>query len=130
MPFHTAFYTALSGLLLVSLSLRTTWLRGRYQIFEGFGDRIDLQRASRSHGVSVEHLLSMLLMLLMLELCGASHAEVDAFGATMIASRVVHVGGNLVYGRGRFRRTGMAVTYLCEVGLGIALLVQLYRVAG
>lgn len=128
-PLHTAFFTAVCGLILVSLALRTSLLRGRYGVYEGYGDHVDLQRTSRAHGVSVEHAVPMLLMLLLLELSGASRTEVDTFGAIIAGSRVVHVIGFLRFGRGRVRRAGMTLTYACELALVIALLVRVLRVA-
>jgi uncharacterized membrane protein YecN with MAPEG domain len=126
MPLHTAFFTALSGLLLCGLALRTTSLRIRHRIFDGYGGRADLQHVARAHGVSVEHLLPMLLMLLLLELCGASHWEVDGLGAVMLVSRLMQVFG-FIAGRGRVRIQGMTLTYACEAALGISLLMLVVR---
>jgi uncharacterized membrane protein YecN with MAPEG domain len=87
MPPHTAFFTALSALLLWALAARTSFLRIKYRTFVGYGDHKDLQRASRAHGVSLEHLLPMLFLLLVYELCGGSHRLLDGFGVVMLVLR-------------------------------------------
>jgi uncharacterized membrane protein YecN with MAPEG domain len=127
MPIHTAVFAALASLLLTALALLTTRLRIKHKIFVGYGDRSDLQRISRAHGVSFEHLLPMLLMLLLLELCGCDHHIVDGFGIAILASRLAHVTG-FVRGLWRLRIPGMSATYLTETLLALAVLVQVARV--
>ena len=123
MPIHTAFFAGLSCLLLTTLALLTTQLRIRYKTFVGYGDHSDLQRRSRAHGVSFEHLLPMLLLLLLLELCGADHRVVDAFGVAILGSRVAHVIG-FTRKLWRVRIPAMTLTYATEAALGIAMLVR------
>lgn len=123
MPIHTALFAALSGLLLTTLAGLTSRLRVKYKTFSGYGDHIDLQRMSRAHGVSLEHLLPMLLLLLLLELCGANRWLIDAFGTVMLSSRLLHVGGFLG-GSHRLRVSGMAGTYGTEAALAISLLLR------
>ncbi len=127
MPVHTAVFAALSCLLLTTLAGLTSRLRIKYKIFVGYGDRSDLQRISRAHGVSLEHLLPMLLLLLLLELCGCNHWVVDGFGVAILVTRVVHVLG-FMRGKWRLRIPAMTATYALEVALGIAVLVQVARV--
>lgn len=123
MPTHAAFFAVLSCLLLTALALLTTRLRVRYKTFAGYGDHSDLQRISRAHGVSFEHLMPMLLLLLLLELCGADHRWVDSFGIAILATRLVHVVG-FVRGMWRLRIPGMTLTYATETALAIAVLVR------
>jgi uncharacterized membrane protein YecN with MAPEG domain len=126
MPVHTALFAALSCLFLSALAGLTSRLRIKHKIFSGYGDRPDLQRMSRAHGVSFEHLLPMLLLLLVLELCGGDRRLIDAFGVVMLLSRLSHVVG-FVRGNHHLRVGGMTVTYVCETALALAVLVQAAR---
>ena len=126
MPVHAAVVIAVSALFLTTLSGLTSAIRIRYKIFVGYGERTDLQRLSRSHGVSLEHLMPMLLLLLVLELCGADHRIIDGFGIAILVSRFVHVFGFL-RGIPRIRSFGMGLTYITELLLAVMLLVQVSR---
>jgi uncharacterized protein len=128
MPIHSAVFVALGCLFLTVLAALTSRLRRKYGIFVGYGDRPELQRMSRAHGVSLEHLLPMLLLLLILELCGCNRTVVDAFGVVILASRLVHVLGSLLE-HSRLKIFGISLTYGTEAALGIAVLAQAARVA-
>lgn len=127
-PVHTAFFAALSMLLLLALSARTSQLRLRYKVFAGFGGNEQLQRTSRAHGVSFEHLMPGLLVLLCLELLGSDHRLIDALGAAMLAGRLLQVAGFLgAKPEPVFRRGGMTITYTVEGLLVIFLLLKVLR---
>jgi uncharacterized protein len=120
-PIHAAVFAALSLLLLWALALRTTLIRIRARVFVGDGGLAPLRRATRSHGVSVEHLVPLMLLLLCLELLGADKRLVDAFGVAILVARMLHVFGfvNAFY---RIRIGGMTLTYLLEPALALVVL--------
>jgi uncharacterized membrane protein YecN with MAPEG domain len=78
---------------------------------------------SRAHGVPFEHLLPMLLLLLLLELCGANRWLVDSFGVVILGSRLIHVVG-FTRKMWRVRIPGMTLTYATEAALAITLLLR------
>jgi len=125
-PVHTAVFAALSMLLLLALAGRTSQLRLRHRIFAGYGGNEQLRRTSRAHGVSFEHLLPALFLLLCLELLGTNRWAIDAFGGAMLAGRLLQVSGFLGGGKPEvaLRRGGMAITYTVEGVLAAALLVK------
>ena len=122
-PVHTAFFAALSLLLLWALALRTTQIRIRERVFVGDGGLKQLRRISRAHGVSVEHLVPLLLLLLILELLGTDRRLVDGFGVAILVARLVHVFG-YVRGFPLVRITGMSLTYFIEPLLALLVLVR------
>ncbi len=126
MPVHTAIYAAVSIWLLLALCLRISALRLRHKVFAGDGGIVALQAASRAHGVSVEHLVPLLILLLIFELLGAKPALVDAFGITILAARILHVAGFLLPARpwGRVRQLGIGITYAIEGVLPLLLVTR------
>ncbi len=124
-PVHSAVFAAISMLLLCALAARTSQLRLRHGIFAGHGDNETLRRVSRAHGVSLEHLLPILLLLLCLELLGADHRIVDGLGIAMLAGRALHVAGFLgMKPEAPLRTTGMGITYTLEPLLAVLLLTK------
>jgi uncharacterized membrane protein YecN with MAPEG domain len=122
-PYHSAFFAGVSLLILLLLGVNTSLIRLRTKIYYGDGDLPILRRASRSHGVSVEHLVPQILLLLILELIGVAKPIVDGFGIIILATRFVHVGAFLL-GYSRIRMIGAASTYLTELLLAAFVLAR------
>ena len=125
----TAIYAALAILLVVGLALNVSWHRRALGVGLGTGDDVRLGAAIRAHGNAAESVPLALMLLLLLELNGATPTVLHALGIALIAGRIAHAQGLLRHGGavspGRFY--GMLVTW-ATLGLGaIGLLVLVVR---
>jgi uncharacterized membrane protein YecN with MAPEG domain len=120
-PTHTAVIAAISMLLLLVLGVHTSLIRLREKVYYGDGGLPALRKASRAHGVSFEHLMPVLLLLLILELLGAGKAVIDGFGIAILGSRLVQVTGFFL-GQRVLRTSAITVTYLIELALALLVL--------
>lgn len=103
----TPFYVALIALLAMTLSVMTGLARGRHNVALGDGGKPDMLLAMRRFGNLVEYAPLALLVLLMLELRGLPPGWLHAYGATLLALRILHPA--ILYGAGgatTARRTG------------------------
>ncbi len=104
-------YAALLAILFFILSARTGNLRRGLKIAVGDAGNITLLRAMRVHANFAEYVPISLLLVLMVEMQGASNWVVHALGASLLIGRIFHAYGvsqvreNLV-----FRVIGMALT--------------------
>lgn len=92
-PRITAFYAALSALLIVWLALRVALQRRRAQVGIGDGGDRLLARAVRAHGNAIEYVPLALLLLLLLELLATPALWLHVAGAVLLSSRLVHAWG-------------------------------------
>ena len=84
LPFVTAFYAALTGLLCVVLSLLVVRQRMRTRISIGDGGDAGLNRMARVFGNFAEYAALVLVLLALLEICGGPRWLVHALGACFI----------------------------------------------
>jgi uncharacterized membrane protein YecN with MAPEG domain len=106
-------YAGLAGLLLLVLSFRVTSLRRSAGVGIGDGDNPALARAIRSQANFIEYTPTALLLILLLELTGSSHALLHILGIALIVARLAHGYGlstNSGVSPGRF--VGATVTWL------------------
>jgi hypothetical protein len=89
----TALYAGLLGLLLLALAINV--VRGRVAFKVDFGDagNLALQQRQRVHGNAVEYVPIGLVLLLLLELNGASAPVLHGLGGTLFVARVLHAWG-------------------------------------
>ena len=109
----TALYAGVLGLLLLTLGVRVSLLRSKLRVGMGHGDDLDLARAIRAHGNSIEWILLMLVLFLVAELDGASRTFLHVCGITFVGARIAHAAGvsrTSKESSGRF--WGMAATWL------------------
>jgi len=92
-PTHSLLYIALLTLLLIVLSARIIRLRWRDRIGLGTGDSADLKAAVRVHGNFIEYVPLALLMLVVMELIGATSAWIHGLGGLLFVARVCHAIG-------------------------------------
>lgn len=118
----TGLYLSIFGLVLIFLIVRVVLLRMRYKVSLGDGGHDDLLRAMRVHGNYVETIPMALLVMLMVELGGASLWVVHAMGVTMIVSRVLHFIGLTHKGYDIYRVIGMILMMSVYI-LGAAFLI-------
>ncbi len=121
----TAFVAAFCALLLVATAIDTVLNRMRIGAPFGFGGKLKLVRAMRSHGNLAEHAPLTLVMMGWLEYVGANHGFLTVFGLIFVVARVLHIIG--VYSHGNAsaplpRLLGVILTWLTMVGLSLWIL--------
>jgi uncharacterized protein len=104
-------YAALLAILFFVLSARTGNLRRRLKIAVGDAGNIKLLRAMRVHANFAEYVPICLLLVLMVEMQGASNWVVHTLGASLLIGRIFHAYGvSQVRENLMFRVIGMALT--------------------
>jgi uncharacterized protein len=104
-------YAALLATLFFVLSARTGNLRRRLKIAVGDAGNIMLLRAMRVHANFAEYVPICLLIVLMVEMQGASSWVVHTLGASLLVGRIFHAYGvSQVRENLMFRVVGMALT--------------------
>lgn len=87
------FYAGLLGLLLLVAAVRIIVLRWRFRVGTGDGGERLLHKAIRAHGNAAEWIPIALILLVVVELAGASPRLLHGCGATLVAARVLHAVG-------------------------------------
>jgi len=109
----TPLYAGLAGLLLLILSYRVVRLRQRLRVDLGDGGQPPLTQAIRAQANFIEYTPLVLLLILLLELAGSSHALLHLLGIVIVAGRIAHAYGlstNSGLSAGRF--AGIVATWL------------------
>lgn len=120
----TALWAGLLGLLSIFLAARVIGVRRSAQIGFGDGANLVLQQRIRVHGNFVEYVPLALVLLLVLELNGASAGVVNGLGGTLLVARVLHAFGLSSDTGATFGR--LAGTSLTFVVLAVASLLAVY----
>lgn len=125
MPRITAFYAALSALLIVVLAIRVTLYRRSARI--GIGDNGDhaLAKRIRAHANAVELIPIALILLLTAELLAIEAMWLHVFGIATVLGRVLHAWGLSKSGGVTVPRgAGYVLTLAAIVTMAIILLWQ------
>ena len=108
----TALYAAVSGLLLIYLSVRVIGQRRAHGVSVGHAGEPALERAMRVHANFTEYTPLVLIMLAMAELQGLPPWALHLLGLTFLAGRALHfLGFRSAEAPGRLRALGMALTF-------------------
>jgi uncharacterized membrane protein YecN with MAPEG domain len=127
----TSFYTAISAIILIFLSIKIIQNRRSSKI--SIGDEGDdfLQRKIRAHGNFIEYTPIFLIMLILVEMAGLNKYFIHFFGIIFIAGRISHAYGITVAEiKNRnfiFRQVGMFFTFFCLSSLALILLFQFIK---
>jgi uncharacterized membrane protein YecN with MAPEG domain len=89
----TAFYAGVLAIIVLLLALRVVQFRRSSAIGLGDGGNELLFRRIRIHGNAVEYLPTALILMLILELNGASHVLLHALGIALVAGRLAILQG-------------------------------------
>jgi hypothetical protein len=128
LPFVTAFYAALAGILCVILSAMVIRQRMRRRISLGDGGDAEMGRMTRVFGNFVEYAALVLVLLALLEICHGSRTLVHVLGIAFIASRLAHAFGLAkTTDVNAGRAAGIVITLLVILVASIALLVIVAR---
>lgn len=121
----SAFYAALAALLIVRLSLAVIKLRRQHEVSIGDGNNEALQLAIRTHANAVEYIPITSLLLVLLELNGATQILIHVLGVTFLTGRVLHSLG-LPSGDMKKRVLGMQITLYLLIALAILNVLYLF----
>lgn len=120
----TGFAAAICGLLLLFLAMRVSVLRMRHQIALGDGGIAELVRAIRTHANTVEQVPIFLVQCACYEIyLGASPFLIGVVAAFLLA-RLLFAWGLSTATLSLPRRIGAGLTYITQLLLALALLVQ------
>lgn len=128
LPFVTAFYAALTGLLCVLLAALVIRQRFRSRVSIGDGGDAAMSRMSRVFGNFAEYAALVLVLLALLEICGGSRVLIHTLGIGFIVARLAHA-----FGLARTtdtnpgRAAGIVITLLVILVASITLLVIVGR---
>lgn len=89
----TSLYAAACALLILLLAIRVVQARFRHRVGIGDAGHADLALRVRVHANAVEYVPLALLLILMLELGGASTIWIHALGGTLLLARIAHAIG-------------------------------------
>ncbi|WP_202843962.1 MAPEG family protein [Luteimonas saliphila] len=119
-PRITLLFASLHVVVYVALATRVVLHRRTTRIGVGTGGDEALARRVRVHGNFAEYVPLALLMLALLELSGVGAALLWAFGAALLAGRVLHaigLGGSSGYSFGRF--SGALLTFVVLLAMAL-----------
>jgi uncharacterized membrane protein YecN with MAPEG domain len=108
----TPLYIALIGLLFIPFTMRVGFYRLKSKIFIGTGEDPEMLRRVRGQANFIETVPIALLLLITMELMGASNTWLHALGATLVLARIAHYLGLTHVGPGLLRPIGMMSTLL------------------
>ena len=114
----SSIYASILALLIVWLSLNVIKLRRANKVILGDGDNNHLQYAIRAQGNATEYIPICLILLVLLELSGASLWLVHLGGVTIVVGRVLHAKGLLTQSL-KYRVLGMQFTLFTIIGLAV-----------
>jgi uncharacterized membrane protein YecN with MAPEG domain len=125
LPVITALYAALQGIVMIALLIPLGRLRGQTNVSLYDGGNPELGAAIRRHANWTEFVPYALLMLLLLELLGASPLLLHGLGLTLLLARILHPFGlDPVVMRRPLRAIGAAGTMIVITVEIVALLIE------
>ncbi len=119
----TALWAGLLGILMLVLAARVVSTRESEKVIFGDGGNVLMLQRIRVHANFTEYVPMGLLLMLVLELNGASALLLHGLGGTLFAARVLHAFGlSTSTGRSVGRFTGTVLTWLMLLaGSGLTL---------
>jgi len=109
----TALWAGLLGILMLGLAGRVVNMRNSENILFGDGGNVVLLQRQRVHGNFIEYVPLGLVLLLILELNGASPLLLNGLGGSLFVARLLHAFGfSRTSGRSFGRFVGTVVTWL------------------
>lgn len=121
-PLISPIYMGVVGLLTLYLSIRVSRNRQEHKVSTGDGDVPALFKAIRVHANLIENAPLALILLLAIELQGASFWIVHALGLVFVGGRLLHVyglGSNPQVQTARLIGSSVTLVYLLAASLGV-----------
>ncbi len=129
-PYVTAFYAALIGLLAVLLSANVIRGRTRFGITAGDGGNAVLAQAIRAHANLAEHAPLALLLIGFAEASGIPRILVHLLGAALVLARLFSAFGlTASLADGLPRRIGAGLTMVTMVVSSVLILLRIANVS-
>ena len=122
----TPIYAALLGLLFVPLTLRVRLYRVKHKVNLGDGDDPELLRIMRGQGNFIETVPLAVILLILMEVLGASNTWLHALGAALVIGRILHYIGLTEMGPFVGRPVGIFTTLTVYLVASVCILVKLY----
>ncbi len=123
----TALYAGLLGLLVLALAINVVRGRAAWKVDFGDGGNPALLQRQRMHGNAIEYVPVGILLLLVLELNGASSMVLHALGGSLFVARVLHAWGlSTTTGRSPGRFIGTIGTWLVLLTGGVLCVVTYF----
>lgn len=120
----SAFYAALSAVIIFWLSLNVIKIRRKHRVSVGDGENAELKTAMAAQSNAVEYIPITLLLIYALEYNGANLLFIHLAGILLIIGRMVHARG-LLGETLRIRVLGMKITLYTLLALVVLNLVYL-----
>ncbi len=108
----TPIYVAILGLLFLPITMRVAVYRIKSRISLGAGDDPEMLRRMRGQANFVETVPMALLVLIVMEVSGASSTWLHALGPMLVLGRIVHYLGLVQIAPLAFRVAGILATLL------------------
>lgn len=116
----TATYAAVLAIMLVALAINVTVHRAKLGVPIGEGNNPLMLRMMRIHGNAAEYLPITLLLMLVYEINGGTHAVLHSIGITLVIARLLHVLGMWHSTKPTFGRiAGPSLTWLAILVLAV-----------
>ena len=112
----TSLYAVLFASLILWLSLKVIGFRRQFKVSLGDGGYVELQQAIAAHHNAIEYLPIALVLMLLLELSGASPWWLHLTGLALLAGRLLHAKAMLTSNL-KIRVRGMQITIWTIMGL-------------
>jgi uncharacterized membrane protein YecN with MAPEG domain len=129
-PVITALYGALNALFNIYLANNVSTARKVHKVSLGDSDHPKMLVAIRAHGNNAEFVPLAIIVMLLLEMCGADRVVLHIYGGLLLAARVAHWIGLPRKSPNVFRFTGVAATWVLIVAGAIYLLVLRFQITG
>lgn len=129
-PVITALYGALNALFNIFLANNVSNARRTHKVGIGEGNNPAMLVAIRAHANNAEFVPLAIVVMLLLEMCGADRAVLHIYGGVLLAARVAHWVGLPRKSPNAFRFSGVALTWFLIVGGSIYLLVLRFQITG
>ncbi|HTO69394.1 MAG TPA: MAPEG family protein [Myxococcota bacterium] len=127
----TALWAGLLGLLMLFLATRVVQLRASQNIIFGDGGNAVMLQRIRVHGNFTEYVPMILLLMLLLELNGASALLLHVLGGGLFVARLLHAFGlSQSTGTTFGRFVGAVATFVLLLSASVLAIYEFYAKAG
>lgn len=129
-PVITALYGALNAIFNIFLANNVSTRRRVGKISLGEGSDPSMLVAIRAHANNAEFVPLAIVVMLLLEMCGADRVLLHIYGGVLFAARIAHWFGMPRRSPNAFRFSGVALTWILIVAGSVYLLYLRFRITG
>jgi uncharacterized membrane protein YecN with MAPEG domain len=126
LPFVTAFYAALAGLLAAFLTINVIRNRVRLKIDDVDGNNVEMRRAIRAHGNFAEHAPLILILMGAAEMGGSPKYAIHIIGIALVVARLLSAWGlSHTLGQSFGRQSGAGLSVLTYIAAAVLILLRI-----